>query len=439
MLNTFIIHEPSIIENTAIFTYSYHANTQSFSFREEVVFPQKIEFIKSIYVLAIACSISYFKLHLAPRIHTEWQLSNTEKDFWEWIFRNGFSELIYQNRLDWKIVDDIRITFSDKLPFLYTDAQENTMLENKAIVGIGGGKDSSVAVALLKKMEIPVLGFATKVRSIPLLQENTKALGVPLVEVVRKTDPQLLTLRENVYLGHIPISLVYAITGVVIAEYTKSKYVVVGNETSADESNTEWLDREVNHQWSKTSAFEKKVQDFVHSTIHRDITYFSILRPFGGLQITNLFTKICPHVIPFFSSCNKNFTVTEGGAKRWCGVCAKCVGTYVLLGTSLSLEQRISLFGEDIYQNTDLTILTKELFGLSPIKPFDCVATRSEMCLAATLDHSFKESPLGKTFSDAEWDTIKNDAEKARGSLTEYHQNYIPKEINERLRAIIQV
>lgn len=436
MKHIFTIHLPKVVENTATFTYSYTDGVTSFSFQEENFFPFPIYDSKALHALAIATSISYFKLHLASQIHIEWTLNDTEKEFWQWLFRNGFSELVYQNKLEWNIVDRIQISCTETdsaLPLVTTSSYKP-----KAIVGIGGGKDSSLAVELLKKMNIPTTGFTTKVRSIPLLKENTEALNVPLLEVVRKTDIQLLTLKEKVFLGHVPISLIYAFTGVVLAEHERSKYVVVANETSADESNTEWLGRPVNHQWSKTSEFEKKVQDFVHQTITRDITYFSILRPFGGLRVTNLFTKICPHVFPAFSSCNKNFTIEERGTKKWCCVCAKCLGTNILLSPSLSTEKMIAIFGSDLYQNENLSPLLKELLGLSPVKPFDCVATRSEMCFAAIHDEHLKESPLGKTISKAEWTLIAQEAKNAHDLLTKYHDNFIPAEINDQLRAIIK-
>ncbi|MFZ2152380.1 MAG: hypothetical protein WAV09_04725 [Minisyncoccia bacterium] len=434
MDGVFTIHIPKTTGNVATFSYSYTNGAHSFTFQEEHTFPFEIEDSRALRALAIATSISYFKLHLAPQIQVDWTLPETENDFWEWLFRNGFSELVYQNKLDWNVVDRIKVTCNEGI----APRQESRVFEKKAVVGIGGGKDSSLTVELLKKLNIPVLGFATKMRTIPLLSENAKALDIPLYEVHRKTDPQLLTLKENVYLGHIPVSLIYALTGVLIAEHEKSAYVVVGNETSADESNTTWLGRSVNHQWSKTSEFEQKLQNFVHQSITPEITYFSILRPLGGLRVTNLFAKMCSHTFSAFSSCNKNFTIENGGANRWCGTCAKCLGTNMLLSGTLPLQKRVQIFSADLYQNQSLSPLLKELLGLSPIKPFDCVATRTEMCFAAAQDQDLKESPLGKTISEAEWTLVAQEAKNADELLTKYHDNFIPKEINGPLRAIIE-
>lgn len=435
MESIFTIFEPKVVAHSVVYTYSYTDGEAFFSFQEEHIFPFPIQDSKALRALAIATSISYFKLHLAPQIHVEWLLTPFEIDFWQWLFRNGFSELVFHNKLSWDIVDRITVSSGAKIA---TFENIPKRYAQKAIVGIGGGKDSSLAVELLKQIGIPVTGFATKIRTVPLLQENASTLGIPLLEVTRKADPQLLTLKEQVYLGHIPISLVYALTGVVLAEHEQSSFVVVANETSADESNTEWQGMPVNHQWSKTTEFEKMVQTFITLSVNPHITYFSILRPIGGLAVTKLFAKKCEHVFSSFSSCNKNFTIEKSGAERWCGICAKCLGTNLLLSVSLPLEKRIEIFGSNLYQNTQLEHLFKELLGLSPVKPFDCVATRGEMCLAATLDPYIKISPLGKTLSLHAWKKIEVEAVKARHWLYGYRLNFIPEELNVKLRAIIE-
>lgn len=436
MDGVFTVHIPTTTGNVVNFSYSYTNGADSFAFQEEHIFPFEIADSRALRALAVATSISYFKLHLAPLIHVDWAFSETEKVFWEWLFRNGFSELIYQNKLDWNVVDKIKVTCEEDVT---PTQQKPGVFDKKAVVGIGGGKDSSLAVELLKKINVPVVGFATKVRSIPLLQENATALKVSLLEVIRRTDPQLLNLKEHVYLGHIPISLIYAFTGVVLAEHEKSSYVVVANETSADESNTEWQGRSVNHQWSKTTDFEKIVQSFITTSINPHIYYFSILRPIGGLAVTKLFAKMCEPIFDSFSSCNKNFTIEKSGSERWCGVCAKCLGTNILLSSSVPLEKRIKIFGSDLYQNTQLESIFKELLGLSPVKPFDCVATRSEMCLATTLDRGIKSSPLGKTLSVKEWKKVEVEAVKAKHWLYGYRLNFIPEDLNAKLRAIIEI
>ncbi len=416
----FTIHIPEIQGNSVRFRYSY----ERFSFEETHTFTFPLQSYASVYALAIVTSISYFKLHLAPQIHVEWNISASEKKFWEWIFRNGFSELVYQNKLDWNVVD--RITLSCENIEALTISQSKLFSE-KAIVGIGGGKDSSVAVELLKKMNIGVCGFATKTRATSLLNENTHSLEIPLIEINRITDPQLLTLRNNVFLGHVPISLIYAFTGIVIAEHQQAQYVIVANETSADEANTIWNARSVNHQWSKTIECEKKVQDFVLEILNPKITYFSLLRPFGALRITQLFTEICKNSFTHFSSCNKNFTIEKKMESSWCGTCAKCVGTWILLATFLDHDVLRSIFKKDIYANSSLFPILKELLGLLPIKPFDCVATRGEMCLALLQSQeTYIRTPLLEGLTPTDWTYIQDTGTKSIHFLTGTFPHHIP-------------
>lgn len=431
----FIIQPPIISEKKVYFPYTYTAQDHEIHFQEVVEFSFEPEDTKAIRNLAIATSISYFRLHLAPYIKIKWNLTSTEITFWEWVFRNGFSELVHHNKLSWDITDRIQIVAEKNADeSLY---QNNTSLTTHAVVGIGGGKDSSLAIEILKKIQIPVLGFATKVRSIPLLKENADALGIDLVETVRTLDSQMLAMKDGVYHGHVPISLIYAMTGVVIASHTRSRYVVVANETSADESNTTWLGRPVNHQWSKTSEFEKKLQAYIQQTIHAEMTYFSILRPYGGYTITQYFTHLCSHVFQSFSSCNKNFTVVSRGTERWCGECAKCVGTYILLTPLMPKEQRFEIFGKHILEDVALLPLTKELLGITPVKPFDCVATTGEMCFAIAQNTEFRESPLGKAFMTQEWDIIHALAKQGEKLTNTVHTHFIPDDIHQKINTVL--
>jgi len=402
------------------FSYSYGR----FSFEETHVFPFQIYSYASVYALAIATSISYYKFHLAPQIHVEWNISEPERNFWEWIFRNGFSELVYQNKLEWDVVD--RIIFSCENTKILLAHQSKSFIE-KAFVGIGGGKDSSVAVELLKKMNVNACGFTTKTRATSLLTENVHSLDIPFVEINRITDPQLLTLRNKVFLGHVPISLIYAFTGIVVAEHHYAQYVVVANETSSDEANTVWNGREINHQWSKTFEFEKRVQYFVLEILNPKITYFSLLRPFGALRITQLFTELCKNSYTHFSSCNKNFTLEKKMESCWCGTCAKCLGTWILLATFVDHDVLRSIFRKDIYADSSLFPTLKELLGLLPIKPFDCVATRGEMCLALLQSQeTYIRTPLLEGLTPFDWTYIQETGSRSVHYLTDTFPHCVP-------------
>ncbi len=439
-MSKFIIHKPEVEGNKAIFKYSVKTAEKDFDFQEEHIFTFDLENDISMKNLCIAASISYYKLHLAQTIYVDWSLNEQEKEFWQWIFRNGFSELIYKNQLDWSVIDNL--VFESPNPTseeLLSNLRFDKNLEESSVVGIGGGKDSSVVVELLKKITIPVIGYSTEVKPTKIIEENVDSLEIEFCPIVRNVDEQLKTLKEGVYLGHIPVSLVYAFTGILIAYQKNKKYIFVGNEASADEENNFWLDRPVNHQWSKSFEFEKIVNSFVKENIHKDLTYVSILRPFASLKIVEFFAKNCEYVFKYFSSCNNNFKIqTQNTNNVWCGECPKCLGTYILLGEYLNKNQLKEIFGQNLEENIALEKLFKELLGLLPEKPFDCVATRSEMCFA--FEQINEEMRNGKLFSgltEKELEKIKTEAKVGKEYKNAIHENILPKEILEKLLKVI--
>jgi hypothetical protein len=106
-MNKFIIHKPEVEGKKAFFKYSIKTENNAFNFKEEHIFDFNLKDDVALKNLCIATSISYYKLHLANVVYVDWFLSSEEKEFWQWIFRNGFSELVYKNQLDWSMMDNI--------------------------------------------------------------------------------------------------------------------------------------------------------------------------------------------------------------------------------------------------------------------------------------------------------------------------------------------
>jgi hypothetical protein len=316
---------------------------------------------------------------------------------------------------------------------------EKKTFDESAVVGIGGGKDSTLVVKLLEKISIPVLGYSTEVKPTKIIAENVRSLNIDFIGVIRNLDEKLKTLKENVYLGHVPISLVYAFTGILIAYQNNKKYIFVGNEASADEENTFWVDRKVNHQWSKTLEFEEKVQAFVRENIDQNLLYASLLRPFASLKIVESFCKNCSSVFKNFSSCNNNFKII-GNLKNsfWCGECAKCLGTYILMAQYLDKVELKQIFRKNMEEDVNLENLFKELLGILPEKPYDCVATRGEMCLALqNLNDEIKKGVLIQTLSLDDWDKIRSSALDNIHTKEKIHKNLLPKEILEKILEVV--
>jgi hypothetical protein len=156
------------------------------------------------------------------------------------------------------------------------------------------------------------------------------------------------------------------------------KYVLVGNEKSANYGNVEYLGEMVNHQWSKSEEFEKLFNDYVGKFITPGIKYSSPLRDMTELQVVEKFVQY-PQYFKVFSSCNRNFRINNASQKKWCGECPKCLFVFISLAAFLPKEEVLDIFGKNLFEDKNLTPLFEELVGVRNFKPFECVGTQEEV------------------------------------------------------------
>lgn len=327
--------------------------------------------------LHLILGISYYKLFCPKTFKGYPPLSESQTLFWNSMYTKGLGEFLYRNGINRKNV----ASFTSS-----SDAQRKAvslkLSPRSLLVGIGGGKDSIVSLELLNEYERT--GFVVETgKSNPIAAEVALLAKVPLTTVTRTLDPQLITGVEGSYKGHVPISAVYAFLGVLEAALGGHAYIVVSNEHSSNFGNLMHEGNEVNHQWSKSSEFEKLFQSYVRSHLTPSITYFSLLRPFYELRIVKLFTEIGKKYFHTFSSCNRNFTHThtEGGS-RWCGECPKCAFAFLMLSAFLPKEEVIAIFKKDLFEDRSLQGLFNDILGYGDLKPFDCVGTFDESRVA---------------------------------------------------------
>jgi hypothetical protein len=235
---------------------------------------------------------------------------------------------------------------------------------------LGGGKDSVVAGEALKQAGRAFWFFCLKAP--PGQTALSKAAGVALVTNTRTLDPKLFSLnaQEGVYNGHVPVSAIYALTGLLAAELYGHGAVIAANERSANYGNVSYLGSEINHQWSKSFEFETGLQQYYPH-------YFSLLRPLTEFRIVEIFSRY-PKYFPLFTSCNRNFTREGSDGILWCGECAKCAFVFLLLSAFLPKETLVAIFGNNLYDKESLRPMFEELLGMRAIKPFDCVGTPQE-------------------------------------------------------------
>lgn len=322
--------------------------------------------------------ISYWKAACPPELKVEagW-LSDEQITWWHDLFIHGMGEFFYHNQIDFTRPDFLQIVSSSRQKFFAPTLKSNN--NSGDLILVGGGKDSSVTMELLKKM--PGRKGCLILNPIKAALKTFKAAGYPGPLVVERTiDPGLLQLNAEGYLnGHTPFSAYLAFLGVFMATLHGYKNVIVSNDHSADQGNVAFHGLEINHQYSKSFRFEKLFREYAKSYLAPAVNYFSFLRPLYEIQITQLFAAY-PQYHSVFRSCN-----VGQKENRWCGRCAKCAFAYLSLSPFLSFEEMRGIFGEDYYLKPEMRPLMRALTGLEKNKPFECVGTREESILVVAL------------------------------------------------------
>lgn len=355
------------------------------SFVETIFLPEKIKQSKRSSIkkflepLGIILGISYYKLYCPSEIQLPFGLSKKQAEFWNTVYRKGLGEFLYKN----KISPDQVAKFSyEKI----SSRPLRVSVPQRALMGIGGGKDSIVAAELLKEFETASFVVETQ-REDPISNRVAEALGRPVIKIRRFLDPKILKSEhfEGSYNGHVPISAVFAFLGLLAAYVYDYEYVVVANECSSNFGNTDYCGETINHQWSKSSEFETLLQEYTKEYITPDITYYSLLRQFYEIRIAKMFAKQDKY-FDLFSSCNRNFTVFKGRPDSlWCGECPKCTFVFLMLAPFLSKEKLLKIFHKNLFTDNSLFPLFRDLLGFGEAKPFDCVGTFEESRVALSL------------------------------------------------------
>jgi hypothetical protein len=367
----------------------YHFNlSDQFHFYPRLVFLKK-DFTKwpvdksildnLVFHLGMIELISYWKTTCSPDLIIKpFYLDEKQIAWWKKLYFHGLGEFFYLNGIEADRDDfiDIKVESEKKLKSF-----ENS-LNDKVLVPIGGGKDSVVTLELLKD-QFEVAPFILNLRSASL--QTTNVAGFPKDEVVlvkRFLDKKLLELNDKGFLnGHTPFSAMLAFVSLISATLGGFKHIALSNEASANEA-TE-MESGVNHQYSKSLEFEEDFRWYVKKYISQELNYFSFLRPLSELQIAKLFSGF-PKYFPVFKSCN-----VGSKTDSWCGACPKCLFVNIILSPFISSEQRIAVFGKDLFEDMHLRGYLDELTGISDVKPFECVGTLDEvnLALSATINN----------------------------------------------------
>jgi hypothetical protein len=329
------------------------------------------------YYTFILAGTSYYKLYVAPEMKINQPMDYWQADFFNMIYAGGLSQFIYENNLQPSDIAHFEATSEASHIAQQYNGKGLLLMQS-------GGKDSLLSAELLKSAGHKFYAWhMSTTGKYPKAIDATPAKKI--IVSTRKIDLVKIQAERNKggLNGHIPFSAIFAGYGLIQAALLNLQFLIASNESSADEANVEVNGYKVNHQYSKTFAVEKAIQEYLDRYVSHEMHYGSLLRPFDELTVGRLFAKYAwPKYKHKFSSCNlANYKQGEdSGDLTWDGTCPKCANTFLLLAPFVPKKELTGVFNDkNVLTNPEMTETFRQLMGLSEIKPFECVGTFSEM------------------------------------------------------------
>ncbi|MGJ3230517.1 MAG: hypothetical protein ACFE0P_01815 [Oceanicaulis sp.] len=417
MAEPFILHAPEFdaADNTARFCFDVPRFGR---FEETVAFPEtaRLDGIEAglqdqlLQLAAILSGTSYFKAAPTQALKFEFPLTGEAKTLAELTYGPGLGEFYVRNDLAYPPALSIEAETAQGGGSARRDASQAP----RAVTAFGGGKDSHVASAIVAEAG----GEAERVSVILSEKVGDRLQSMsetPVILIHRTLDPRLIDISKSgeALNGHIPIT---GVNSTLLGLYAAARgldWVVFANERAASEPTMETNGHPVNHQFSKSLEFEDALRAAFEAA-GAGFAYFSVLRPVTEIWTAHYLATRADFALEIFASCNRNFVFAGPNAlepgRRWCGKCAKCVYTAVLLAPFLPVERHAEIFqSKPLHDEANLEFL-REIAGLAGAKPWECVGEMREV--AAALAHlgtapGWRDAPLIRAVQGAlfeRWD-----------------------------------
>jgi UDP-N-acetyl-alpha-D-muramoyl-L-alanyl-L-glutamate epimerase len=378
----------------------------------------------------LLAGVSYYKTAAPPVIDLgPTALTEAELVFLREFYLQGLGEFAYRNHLD---LTPLRI--EARRANAAPGPQEPTAAGHpRALVPFGGGIDSIVVVERVRRLAEAALFVVSRPADMfDAIEAPAAVTGLPIVRAEREIDPQLLRSAELGFLnGHVPVTGILSAIAVLAAVLEDQDAVVMSNEWSASIPTLEDHGRPVNHQFSKSEAFEAAFRGVLKQAGPTMPDYFSWLRDRTELWVGQQFAAL-PDYHASFRSCNKAFYTDR--ARRydhWCGSCDKCCFIDLILAPFVpndGLKRIFAPSGEPL-EDPGLAPKFRALLGAGA-KPFECVGEISE-CRAAVLLAARRADRADTSLLQelarevASWPDAPDEAEAA-AMLRPVGQNFIP-------------
>lgn len=383
----FIYHDFNIIKQESHIKIVYNFETVGLTeFHPTWIYPDNgvdvsdTTFLEFVFSIGMVELISYWKATCSPKVTVECGfLSEEQKKWWKKLYFHGLGEFFYINGINPNMDAFMNITACG-------DEFKRTVTAEKSLKGcmipVGGGKDSIVSLHILSMCD-------EKENMCFMINHRNSAFASALLAGYRADDiyrPKryldrtIIALNKQGFLnGHTPLSALIAFAASAAAYLNGKKYVVLSNESSANEASVSGSD--VNHQYSKSFEFENDFAEYLKKYIPCGVEYFSLLRPLSEIQIAAIFAGLKEYH-PVFRSCNAGNAGTK--FDTWCLDCSKCLFIVMILSPFLTDDEIKDIFRINLL-NSDSEKMKKyfeQLIGLHESKPFECVGSVDEINFA---------------------------------------------------------
>jgi hypothetical protein len=330
----------------------------------------------------LLAGVSYYKTSAPPVIDLG-DLPTTigERELLRTFYTEGLGEFAYRNHLDLSRLQVVgpELGRREVVPYLSDPG--------RPLLPFGGGIDSIVSTDVVRRRHPDAALFVVNRPGdrFEAIERAAGVTGLPVIRAEREVDPAVVRSATLGYLnGHVPVTGIISAIAVMAAVLFRRDAVVMSNERSASSGNLVLDGHTVNHQWSKSFAFEQGFRSVLAATFGPGIRYYSLLRPYSELWVAERFAAL-PRYHSEFRSCNRAFHIDP--ARRldhWCGTCDKCCFIDLILAPFLPPSELSAIFGgHEPLADLSLEDRFRALLGSGPgSKPFECVGDIDE-CRAA--------------------------------------------------------
>jgi hypothetical protein len=322
-----------------------------------------------LHLLHAVAGVSYYKAGAPAQIDLgSHRYTAAELELIRGIYTQGMREFAYTNDLESALTPElVHAPIAEARP---PADRAGEPARSRPLVPCGGGKDSIVSTEALRRSAHDPIAFA--VNPNVAIEGVIATSGLDALRVRRRLDPRLFELNQaGARNGHVPVTAINSLLAVATALLNDAGPVVMSNESSASIPNLQWHGLDINHQWSKSLAAERLIQQALASRSN-PVRYFSLLRHLNEVQIAALFGPLEGYDAAV-TSCNNAFRITVASSPRWCRNCPKCRFVFMVLAPFVSRGRLEAIFAGNVLEDPAQLAGYRELLGIERFKPFECV------------------------------------------------------------------